>query len=365
MSALLGPMDPHSQAAEVPDPARAAAPIPERPVRTTGVGSMPGDAARVAAAISTGEFDIPFVAELPARGPGADMVGRSLALIRQVTGDFAATTTPTGWQLAVVRSGGDPGRQMRRAASWLGEDLDAFEEAASGFRGQVKVSLAGPWTLLASVADRNLAPLLGDAGAGAELATALGEAAAAVTADLARRVPGAQRVLVQLDEPALPAVLRGAIPTASGRGRMPVPPNATVAGNLAVVADRIRAAGGQALVHCCASEVPFGLLSRAGVTELSLDLGLMGRGELPDLGQWWADGGQLYLGVVPATASASPAQAARSVLRTWQAIGFSPDDVAARTVLTPTCGMAGADPGWARRAGGVLRESARLLSETG
>src|SRR5690606_8774660 len=44
----------------------------------TGIGSLPGGDVREAAKTVTGSFeDFPHIPELPARGPGADMIGRT------------------------------------------------------------------------------------------------------------------------------------------------------------------------------------------------------------------------------------------------------------------------------------------------
>lgn len=99
----------------------------------TGVGSMPGGDAREAAKTATGTFeDFPFLPELPARGPGADMIGRTAGMLVELY----ARVEPSGWRL-----GDRPGRDTKRARSWLGEDLDALEDEPSltaVLRGQVK-----------------------------------------------------------------------------------------------------------------------------------------------------------------------------------------------------------------------------------
>ena len=51
--------------------------------------------------------DLPFLAELPGRGPGADMIGRAAALLV----DIAVELTPGGWRIA-----DHPGLDMRRAS---------------------------------------------------------------------------------------------------------------------------------------------------------------------------------------------------------------------------------------------------------
>ncbi|MGB7982482.1 MAG: methionine synthase, partial [Candidatus Nanopelagicales bacterium] len=175
-------------------------------IPVTGVGSMPGTDSREAARIVVGEFDIPHLAELPARGPGADMLGRTLGLVAAVTGEFAAETTPSGWRLVGGRTGGEPGRAMRRAAGWLAEDADQLEEQLLGFAGLVKVQVVGPWSLAAGLESVRGTRVLADAGACTDLATALAESLAEHVAAMRRRVPGAQ-VVVQVDEPTLPLVL--------------------------------------------------------------------------------------------------------------------------------------------------------------
>src|SRR5262249_47726073 len=85
----------------------------------TGVGSMPGTDPREAMAVVIGERpDLHHRPELPARGPGADMIGRTVDLLV----DMPAQTTPRGWRLAAK-----PGRDASRAASFLSADLDVME----------------------------------------------------------------------------------------------------------------------------------------------------------------------------------------------------------------------------------------------
>src|ERR1700754_3200107 len=107
----------------------------------TGIGSWPGTSARQAAEVVVGELHtLPHLVELPARGVGADMIGRAGALLV----DIGIDTVPRGYRIA-------PGRSavLRRAVSMLDEDIDALEEAweKAGLRGgprSVKVQAPGP-----------------------------------------------------------------------------------------------------------------------------------------------------------------------------------------------------------------------------
>src|SRR4051794_39119752 len=113
------------------------------PGRATGVGSLPGTDVREAVRVVLGELPaLPHLPELPGRGPGADMVGRAVGLLPGLHADVQ----PAGWRLVDL-----PGRDERRAVSWLGEDLDALEELAAGVEGPLKLQACGPVTLAASL----------------------------------------------------------------------------------------------------------------------------------------------------------------------------------------------------------------------
>lgn len=182
------------------------------PGTATGIGSMPGTDPLEAARVVAGELpDFPHLAELPGRGPGADITGRAAALLV----DIPAEVTPRGWRIAER-----PGRDLRRARSMLSSDLDAMEEVLDGYDGLLKVQVCGPWTLAATLEQpRSLNAALADPGLVADLAASLAEGAAAHVAEVAKRVPRAT-LAVQFDEPALPAVAAGAVPTASGLSRI-------------------------------------------------------------------------------------------------------------------------------------------------
>ena len=180
----------------------------------SGVGSHPGDDQRAydeAVRLVLGELpELAYLPEVPGRGPTATMTGRALAVLA----DLGADLQPAGWRLTDA-----PGIDHRRARSLLAQDLDTLEEQAQGYTGAFKVQVAGPWTLAATVERPRGDKVLADFGARRDLAQALAEGLLAHVSDVRRRVPGASRLVVQVDEPALAAVLAGAVPTASGFGR--------------------------------------------------------------------------------------------------------------------------------------------------
>ncbi|SFO88458.1 Cobalamin-independent synthase, Catalytic domain [Geodermatophilus dictyosporus] len=323
------------------------APAPWGPA--SGVGSLPGTDPAEALRVVLGELPgLPHLPELPARGAGADLLGRSAALLV----DLAVDLTPAGWRL-VPRGGVD----LRRAQEFLLRDLDAVHEVAGTHDGPFKVQAAGPWTLAAGLERERGERAVVDPGARRDLGQSLAEGIAAHVADVAARVPGA-RVVVQLDEPSLPAVLQGSLPTASGFGRLAAVEAAVVQAELAAV---VEALPGPVVVHCCASRAPLDLLRAAGAGALSFDLGLVQ--DLDALGAAVEAGTHLLPGVVPGTDAPLPApKATASRLQGWwRELGFAADALHEAVTLTPACGLAGASPAYARAAMTHVREAARYL----
>lgn len=289
-------------------------------------------------------LDLPYLPELPARGPGADLVGRTAggALAGLDVDLFAGR-----WRLT-----SRPGVDVRRARATFAHDLDALEEAASGYAGPVKVQMCGPWTLAARLELPRGGPALADHGACSDLTESLAEGTAAYLGELRRRLPGVSLVL-QVDEPSLPAVLRGAVPTMSGFARLPAVEPRPVQEAVARMLETAATAGGWPLVHCCAPGVPFRLLRDAGARALSLDVSLLTVADDERVGELVESGLGLLLGCVPAT-DPHPVPDVEDVLAPvrdwWARIGLTRDQLATRTAVTPACGLAGASPSWAREA---------------
>lgn len=328
---------------------------PWSPAAATGVGSLPGTSAREAAALVTGELaDFVHLAELPARGPGSDMVGRTGALLAAI-GAFGMETTPDGWR---VTDG--VGRAMRLADSWLREDLDAFEERTQGYRGPLKVQLVGPWTFAACVELASGERMLRDDGACRDLAQALAEAGRQHVHDVHRRVPGAS-LLLQWDEPALPSVLAGTIGTASGLSRYRAVESSTAAERLGMVMGALDDDEAISGVHCCAADPPLDLLRGSGARFVSLDL--LGAVDDEQLGRAWEGGVGILAGSVPAVGSGriSDAQASRAVRASAERLGLTDERHLANVVVTPSCGLAGASPDWVRTALAACTAAGRVL----
>ena len=318
----------------------------------TGVGSMPGEDVAEAVRVVLGELPgFAHLPELPARGTIGDLTGRAAAVI----GDLGLDLQPAGWRLTDAA-----GVDHRRARSMLAQDLDVLEEQAQGYTGPLKVQVAGPWTLASTVEKPRGDKVLSDFGARRDLAQALAEGVAGHLADVQRRVPGAT-VVLQVDEPALPLVMSGQVPTASGfhRHRSVTPPMVSEALEWVFEA----AAGHPTLAHCCAAEVPIALLRRAGAGGISVDVAVLAASAYDELATVLDEGGRVFLGVVPSTGEAAPSARAAldRVLRLLDMLGFDPAEVADQLVLTPACGLAGAHPSYAREALAAVAKAAAEL----
>jgi Cobalamin-independent synthase, Catalytic domain len=337
-------------------------------------GTNPAEAMRVVA----GELpDFPHLPELPDRGPGADLTGRTAALLV----DIPVEVTPRGWRIAE-----HPGRDLARARSMLSSDLDVMEEVLDGFAGPVKIQLCGPWTLAAALElPRTLNVTIADPGAVADLTASLAEGAAAHAAEVAKRLPGA-RIVVQFDEPALAAVAGGGVPTASGLSRLRAVEAEVLRERLAQV---IASTGKYAVVHSCSTGVPFGIIRAAGADAVSFDLSRLRRAEEDAVAELVEAGMGLLAGAVPVSGpvpdpeakpgepvraggrnqgapgdgSAEARRAAERVIRLWRRLGLQLESCPAQAVITPACGLAGVSPDQVRVVLTRCREAGSMLAE--
>lgn len=325
--------------------------------RASAIGSWPGADVLDAVRTSFGELGepphLPFLPELPARGPGSDLVGRSAGLLV----DLPVDLQPSGWRLV-----DHAGRDLARTRSWLRQDLDALAEVADGYTGPLKVQAAGPWTLAASLRLPRLERAVVDAGACRDLVASLAEGLARHLAEVQSLAPGAELVL-QLDEPSLPGVLSGAIPTASGFGRLRAVDEQVVVDGLRAVLDAAAVTAARTVLHCCAGGPPVELLARARPDALSLDVGLLGEAGWEQVGQALDDGVQLWAGAVPTTDPGERAPVLPDAVSIpWRRIGLPAADLT-QVVVTPTCGLAGLSPAGARRVLARTVRTAAVLAE--
>ncbi len=314
---------------------------------TSGLGSLPGTDVGAGVRLALVDVSLPWLPEFPARGPWAGMIGRSLGMLD----GLAATLLAGEWHLADT-----PGLDQRRARATLRDDLDVLEENAQGLTGPLRLTTAGPWTLAAATLLPRGGRVLGDPVARRDLAQALAAGVTGIRAEIERRLPGVTATL-QVDEPSLPAVLAGAVPTEGGYFRhRAVRPDEVVAQLAELRGD---------VLHCCAPGLDVSLAigeHGAGFAGVALDQRLITPADWERLGPLLEAGKQLWLGCADAAAAQSPTADAltRGVLAALRPLELG-DVLVERVVLTPSCGLAGWPPGEVPRLFAALRTTAERL----
>lgn len=357
---------------QAPAPGQVSAPGPERGVLATGIGSWPGTEVREAIAVVRGELadgtapggvaPVPYLPELPARGPGAGIIGRTAHLLV----DLPVDLQPQGWRL-VDR----PGRDAERAAAWWRQDLDELAEAYDGYAGPLKVQVAGPWTMAAALWKPLGDRVLSDPGATRDLAVSLAEGVGGHLSRVQALVPGAELVL-QVDEPWLTAVLLGRIRSDSGYRTLRTPERGEVVPALAGVLDQ--PAAGVCGVHTCAGDPPVDVLHEAGAGFLAFDLAHLTRQRWEQLAVALEAGAGLWAGLALARpddepdpdlppAAPDPDALLEPLLRPWHELGLPTSALAGVGVL-PACGLAGETPDEALAATRLAVRLAAQLAET-
>lgn len=348
----------------------------QHPVVATGIGSWPGTDISQALKITFAEVPrLPYLPELPARGTGADLVGRGVAMLSGLSADLQ----PAGWRLT-----GAPGRDQHRARTLLRDDIDQLEEAAQGYQGPFKIAVAGPWTLAATVERPRGGRVLGDEGARRDLAQSLAAGTAEMAAEVSRRLPGLD-LLVQVDEPLLPAVHTGELATVSGYARHRPVEDFELSTAITDLAEAVNDSLGLTTtdigtghdhgrvvpavwLHCCTAGVPFGLLTDAGVGGFAIDLDQLTTSDWDTLGHLMSYGGWLGAGALntaDATATAHNRSAdliAQRILRLVTTLGLEPA-AAARMIITPACGLSGFDEQAAVHALRAVGKAAEIVTE--
>lgn len=319
--------------------------------RATGIGSLPGTDVREAlkgVREVLGDGHLPYLPELPARGPGADMVGRGAALLVELPVDLQ----PSGWRF-VDR----PGRDAERAAAYLRQDLDELAEAFDGYEGDLKVQATGPWTLAAAVELNRGEKAVSDEGAVRDLLGSLSEGLRVHLARVQALVPGA-RLVLQVDEPSLPAVLAGRLSTASGYGHLrAVDPQVVATGLRDVLAAAPE--GTVTVVHCCDPGIPLPLLRQTGTGAIALDTTGLTPQRWESVAATVESGVAVWAGCLPTDGSGTARAAAAAVERGWTDAGM-PRAGLGDLVATPACGLAGLTPDGAWR---VLRAAVDVAAE--
>jgi hypothetical protein len=320
----------------------------------TGIGSLSGTDIAEAQRMIFGELPgFAHLAELPDRGPGADIIGRTAGLLA----DLPVQLYAGNWQ-AAPRAGKD----LRVTGDLMARDLDQLSEQGDRYPGTFKVQAAGPWTLAAGLDLQIGGKMLRDPGAVRDLTASLAEGLRRHVAEVQKRMPRATIVL-QLDEPSLPTVMAGHVPTESGLSVYRAVDGPDAASGLRVITEAV---GVPVIVHCCAPDVPLQVVRDGGAAAVALDLSLLK--DLDPMGEFLEAGFGLLAGTVPTRPPSagrvpSSAKAAERVRAFWSKLGFPARRLPEQVVITPACGLAGATPAYTRAVLKACTDAGRRLAE--
>ena len=341
--------------------ARLPAESAPRQVTATALGTWPGEDPLEAARSIRGELGsphLPFLAELPDRGVGSDALGRTASLLEEL----AVDVQPHGWRL-VDR----PGKDMRRAESALSTDLNVLADVAGAedvSAADCKVQLVGPLSLAAGLYLHNGERALLDHGARRDLAASLAAGVGSYVSRVAAAVPGA-RLVVQVDEPAIAAVLAGTIPTASGYRTLRAVAASEARESWRLVVDALRAGGAaDVVVSFPEIEAPIDLVLAAGADGIALPLKALTNRQWEQIAGAVEAGKQFWAGALEVTGGPLPkvSDCVESVWRPWRQLGL-PGSLLGATRVTPAQGLAGLTPAQATAVLGRLTQVADGLNQ--
>jgi methionine synthase II (cobalamin-independent) len=170
-------------------------------------------------------------------------------------------------------------------------------------------------------------------------------------------------VVVQLDEPLLPAALEGRL---SGVTSLtPVHPVDEPTA-ISLIDHCIATLGTEVMLHSCAASLPWKLLQRSGIHAVSVDVATLTANDLDGIGELVERERTVLLGVVPSTAPAarpSSEEIAKAAVAITDRLGFPRSVLRERIGVTPACGLAGATAEWARTAIELAQKAAEAFDE--
>ncbi|MCO4257483.1 hypothetical protein [Pseudarthrobacter cellobiosi] len=330
-------------------------------VTATGLGPWPGEDPVEAARIIRGELGsphLPFLAELPDRGVGSDALGRTAALLVEL----AVDVQPYGWRL-VDR----PGKDFRRAASALSTDINVLADVAGAEdtpAPEIKLQLVGPLSIAAGLHLHNGERALIDYGARRDIADSLAAGVGGYLSRISSAVPGA-RLVVQVDEPDIAAVLAGTIPTSSGYRTLRAVGGQEVTESWQVVIEALREAGAAEIVVSVPEiEAPIDRIIAAGADGVAVPLRALTTRQWEQLATAVEAGKRIWAGALDISRGTLPrvADVVESVWRPWHELGLPASSLGSIRV-TPSAGLAGHTPATATAVLGRLTQVADGLNQ--
>jgi methionine synthase II (cobalamin-independent) len=249
----------------------------------------------------------------------------------------------------------------------LHEDLDVLEELweIGGFGAThrlLKLQAAGPYTMASQVELRGGHRVLTDRGAVRDFAESLAEGVREHCREVRSRL--GVEVVVQFDEPSLPAVLAGSLSGVTKLDTVRAVPEPEA---LDLLDGVLRSIGVPTSVHCCASGAPVDLFRKSAAEAIALDVSLLRAKGLDEVGEYLQSGKILMLGLVPGAAPdrvPTWREVAAPAVSLIDRLGFPRSILATQISVSPACGLAEASPEWARAALDLVKNVADAFQDS-
>ncbi|XKQ77947.1 hypothetical protein GMCHHGAN_002433 [Paenarthrobacter ilicis] len=305
----------------------------------TALGPWPGSDPAEATRIIRGELGdphLPFLPSLPARGVGADAVGRTGSLLVEL----ALDVQPHGWRLV-----DNPGRDSQRARSAMATDINILADIAGAedvSAREIKIHLLGPLSLAGSLYLHSGERALLDYGARRDIAESLAAGVGDYLKRVSSAVPGAG-IVVQVDEPDVAAIMAGAIPTASGYRTLRSVPGDEVTGAWRLVIESLKAAGAvEVVVSVPEVEAPIGRIIDAGADGVAVPLKALTSRQWEQLASAVEAGKRVWAGALDTRDARADlprtSEIVESLWTPWRQLGLPASQLAGLRV-TPSTGL--------------------------
>ncbi|MGP4992548.1 hypothetical protein [Glutamicibacter ardleyensis] len=268
-----------------------------------------------------GEPNLAVMPQLAERGVGADPLGRSTSMVS----DMGFDLQPHGWRIGV----GD-GIDARRARSFLRSDENLLADVLGAEKKpaqRLKVSVLGPWSLAAGLYLSHGERILIDHGARRDILQAYADGVKQHLLRL-RSSTSIRQFTVQLDEPELPGVLDGTLPTASGYRTLRSIPRAEVREVYAqFVQTMAQIEGTSVIVNLPGADTDWikrvDILHQAGVNGYLIEPPSMNHPRWERMASLIESGSQIYLQLLtPGMRAPGVVEGVHHVLRPWQQLGL-------------------------------------------
>lgn len=285
-----------------------------------------------------GEPNLPVLPQLSERGVGADPLGRSAALIS----DMGFDLQPHGWRIG-VRDGLD----ARRARSILRSDENLLADVLGAEKKpalRLKISVLGPWSLAAGLYLSHGERILLDHGARRDVLEAYAEGVKEHLLRL-RSTTTLRSFTVQLEEPQLPAVLDGTLPTASGYRTLRSIPRAEVRQVYAQFVTTLSdVAGTSVIINLPGADNDWrqrvDLTHQAGIGGYLINPAHLSAFGWERVAALVESGSQIYLQILePGMRAPGVVDGVKKILRPWQQLGL-PLTALGQLTLMPTTSFA-------------------------